>query len=726
MFFIRIASFSEEDRPLRRSLWIKERMARVFFVLLAIKMLLAFAAVLFVCTRMRRRGTERAKQCPAVAVLLTAALLAHCAGESLPCYYDPVTITATGQTGADAQSNEIFVSGFTVDGRDCRIERILEGKWFWTGTDYCWRKSDDGRKPGTLTDSVTLGVPVGRLRTLNFSANEWRGIAEVSCLGQSFTADTSQNVSVELPGSDLRGLMRDAVPRLAVYLFLLAAACVVVTVFSKKENEAWLNKHSWTLVYLAIALGQFIFALSFAGKDSLWYDELYELGLNSSGMSVWERLLKSNAPLPLWTLGSKLWYKLAPYGEKWLLLPFEMSAAGGVFFTGLCGREARNERTGMLAAITAAVSETILVQCSYEARSYAFFYFFSAILLFLMLRRRTHSGHETKRELIRIAIVMFLFTQMHYHALVQCAALFVIDVFLCWKGKLRRQCLLPYLAAAVTTLPVLLYMVLAGKASAISESWQSLPSPDAVLKLLRYLSGNSVLTELLLLTALASFLVLIRQKADDNPYKGQPAECFLLLLPTLRVLLMVLYGLIVNRETTLWSERYFIDLCPSVAVLAGIGADRLCTALPWCRGKVGERTAALVLLLALIVLSWPGLTDTAKKVREPYRQVADWLYKQSNNIYNHSTLILATDEEPVVLGWKVYYLEQQGRRDPIRAIGQEQLTVQELEGVKRIYLVHIHALEGLLPEVRQMLTRSFAIDSTEQDGKVQIWLPKGS
>ena len=112
-------------------------------------------------------------------------------------------------------------------------------------------------------------------------------------------------------------------------------------------------------------------------------------------------------------------------------------------------------------------------------------------------------------------------------------------------------------------------------------------------------------------------------------------------------------------------------------------------------------------MLLLIIPSSLGETvQTAKKVRQPYRQAADWIYTQSNTIFNENTLILTTDLPQVVPGWMEYYVQRQGRRDPLLVISQEEIG-DELLNYDRIYLMALHR-SSPKSDIKTVLNQSYS------------------
>lgn len=665
------------------------------------KVLLFLAAVLVGYVLFRKRLSARELVCLGV-LTVVAAIAANNAAGLLPPLTDQVTLTALGERREEAQKEEVLLDGYTVDDEEFIAGKSLEieeGHWFWYGESYCWRIETDPRQPEGVTRTVVLRIPVGWVRTLNFNGSVWRGKVQITAGGNTWIKDTyaeeSRTISEGIGSSEKAVLILNQARYLMLYtavllgLSVLAAAAVI----KNRKLLDFCRRHRGPVIFAAIAVGQFLIALHFSGVDGFWYDELYEIGWSVEKTSLLDRAFSSSAPLPIFGTIFALWYPIAPYGEQWLLLLSEIGTAVGVFFVGMCGKEYEGDRTGILASLCAAGSGVLLTQCSYENRNYAFYFASSAVLLYLYLRSYRETYQKNPRNIFLMSAVMIFFAGMHWHAVVHCIALFLIDVIAYFRFNMRNRSIIPYLAAAISYIPNIIYVLRTRRVFNLNFEWHRVPSWESVVELISYLAGNSdLLVGMFLLGAsvLLSSFVLYRVNVSRN---SRTLRIYIpALLIAIVVTFFVIYGTI-NPKATLWQPRYFCDLFPCFFVLCGFGAATLSDWI--CKGHSAARHASSAMLLfsCLLILHFQTsyITAAGEKVKENYRGAADYLYEQANYIYNDTTLVLSADPSTVVTGWNEYYLTRQGRRDVINVASRYATSAETLLQYDRIYVLRLHS-----------------------------------
>lgn len=107
---------------------------------------------------------------------------------------------------------------------------------------------------------------------------------------------------------------------------------------------------------------------------------------------------------------------------------------------------------------------------------------------------------------------------------------------------------------------------------------------------------------------------------------------------------------------------------------------------------------------------------------EPYREAADWLYTQSNYIFNEDTLIISTSVPFVVDGWNDYYISRQGRRNSLNVVSQYSLQEENIEPYNRVYLQYNHW--GVNSWLQSYLNDNFKLESDKTDIKVRTYIRK--
>ena len=646
-----------------------------------------------------------------------------------PLSDESLIITALGQAGNNSVYDEIFITGFTADGKNYPINEIKDGKWFWIGDMYCWRNEADTRQPDGVTRSITLSVPAGRERKINFSSGKWRGLAEIEIRGKKEIIDTGTQSSFEIPCSGKRALAKNECLKLIVYcaIFFTFAAVSRYAASNRTKFLQAINTYKWPLIYTGIALPQLFFAIIHSNTVSFWLDEIYEIGWSVQSNSLWERMWVDLVPRPIFSAFFYFWYKFAPYGERWLLLPFELVTALGIVITGLCGKQLRDGKTGMFAAFFAAIASVTLNQLSYEIRSYPFYFCFGAWLLLLKLKQWDHPGYETKGEIIKTSIIMTLFAGMHAYAVITVVMFFFVDLYRYFRYKIRLSNIIPYIIAAVSYIPILI--VTLRNTSDSLNWWQPVPTMTSVIGLVNYLCGNIDLICWFLLFSLAETLHLLFMRAvSDMDHKKLRSEdeyqIYLFAISLAQILGVYIYGSQINTQATLWYNRYFIGIFPIGLNLSAAALSKLCSDINSKENKkpLGS-IAALFILLVLFHANYQNLLPKQASFYERFRETGNWLYTQGNYIYNADTLVIVPAlDEAMVEGWREYYLTRQGRRDPINVVYASQQNLKEiLENYNRVYVTRFHK-SNINKDLQSILKEQFTLNQSRTDVPIEEYI----
>lgn len=661
------------------------------------------------------------------------ALGANAASRALPPLTEPVTLTALGEARAESDGTEVFLDGYTIDGAvslSGKALEITEGRWFWNGESYGWRPETDSRQPGGLTRPVTIQVPVGRERALNFRGSPAGGLVEVSGAGERRTADTysedGASVSVSLGRSGSAALLRNELRALALYAVVLlalsggAALCLRLFLEDPRRGRALLDKHAGTLSYAALALVTLVLMFCYADRTSLWLDEMYQIYFTKGSLTHALRMCLelSERSTPLALLCSTLWYRMAPYGERWLLLPAMALSAASVFLSGLIGEKVRGRCCGAFAAIFTAFSTTIWLNAAYEYRAYPYFVFFSVLTLYCyVLRcRRPDLGRSLLFSCSMLGLVM-----THYFGMIACAEYFLADLWLLRKKRIPVRMGMVYALPGFSSL--LWLFAVRGAAAGASADWYALPDFAQIRELLLFLCGNQTVVYGLFLLGAALFAAGLLRQGGPGARSGGPFQWdgffqgFCLWMIGAAVGLMLVYGRIINTRSTMWSERYFMFLIPFALLLTALGGESL-VSLAAADRRIPVKRATCLFLGGLLSLNCLSLISSATssslaaagtdstRCSEPYREAADWIYSQ-DDIFDPGTVIVVRRGWVVESGWNEYYVTRQGRRDPLNTTTQGRVGDEELRSYQKVYLLHDAA--GTTPRVQAILDDAFTL-----------------
>ena len=683
----------------------------------------------------QRNGSKKAWLVYAALVLVFAAAAYKISGLTPPLT-DAVTLTALGEKRTEAMAEEVYLEGYTVDGKAYTAGKSLQiksGHWFWSGERYCWRIETDTRQPDGITRSITVRLPVGQERALDFAGDVWRGFVQITAGDRTWTVDTyaesGATVQARIGSSQTSALLLNHFLILCVYAVVLLGMSAVALVITRKALHTpktiyeWLNRHSGALIYGGIALASFVLLAFYADRTSLWADELYVAGEGAMGAAALAAAIKNCLSMidispPLFSALAVLWYQIAPYGEAWLLLISIIPVALAVFFVGRTGEIMFNRSCGILAALLTAFSPTAWGYAAFELRAYGFLVFFSALALY-GYARRTNEGAAKWHILYSFALLGM--GMSHYFGMLACALFFAGDVVLSLKKRISLNSMLAYALPGTVCLTwlVLVYrFALRYKTTEQIASWYGVPTVSDVLGLLRWLSNDFDITFWLLIFAISMAVIAVFSAKN----KEERAEVwdrtfytsFLTAAIAGTILELYIYGNFVNRESTMWQGRYFLFLLPFVSLLSS-------SVLGYSARKNGEtqierhRRSAVVLFFGIIVaFNCLAAAPTCGVAYQDFRGAAEWLYTQSNTVFNDDTLIITAST--VDDGWSDYYITRRGRRDALNVVNQWEASALDLLQYRTIYVQYTHG--ALTDSLSEILNNSY--DLTNQNDAVQI------
>lgn len=673
-----------------------------------VKILVLITILLFLLKQLRIRGFKQvAGLLIVIAVFGVGALKCSTMAPSLK---ELVTIEALGEKSTDSGADEILLAGFLVDGEEISISRPSEGKWFWAGSYYMWRNEADSRQPAGTTRKVSFEIPVGWDRKVAVKTSAWSGKAAISCLDMVTEVDAygtdNQVTYVSLPKTNSEKLMAQACIRIAAFAVAFAAASglfYAVCLLWRKDpskSKVWLTQNKANVGCALIAFAAFVFMRSFSNLESFWLDEIAEIGFSMDTTSALKALLVlHNSYYDSWAGDIlSLWYRIAPWGASYLLIPTQIATAAGIYFIGLAGKVLRNERSAIVAAGIATVSTYLILQAGFEYRSYGFVFLGCSLAVWQYCRMRC-AEKLTWKNIILFGIFMWMPAGCHVFGVFFCVPFFFVDLYLYIKGRLNIKAIWSYVITGTLYFPWLYNMFRYGSTS-VTATWQGVPSLDAVRSLLQYLTSQNTILHLLFWIGLC--LAIIRFIAfRDSCTESLICEFSVALIPCFVVGFVFCYGRFVNSTATMWMERYFSCLFPCIVLLITLAIDSILFAVKEKPAYAAGISAAIILSVAVQTLPTIKAEEAnGYPARAKYQAAADWFYTQANVIYNDSTLILYC---PVGTceSWEEYCLTKKGERDPLSVIRQSGVSEIDLQGKRLIYVYYEHT--GIFDSTKQLL-----------------------
>lgn len=714
-----------------------ELFSMILFTALAIKVLLVLV-VMYFGWRFFYQKLSINKMLFLCGVVIAFALIANMISGFLPPLTDQVVLTALGSKNDNAQHSEVYLSGYTIDGKEFMSGKSLdieEGHWFWSGETYAWRPETDSRQPDGMTRTVVLKIPVGWNRTLDFAGNIFRGEVEISTKDGKRTVDTyaenNTTIFAEIGRSETSALILNQIRYLAVYAGLLFAcslglAFAVRTMLRSPGNASeWMKHNAGKLTYLGISVTTFLLMLHYADRGCFWFDELCQISFVKDSLSkaleCCLKLMECSPPLAL--ICSAIWYRIAPYGEQWLLLICILLTAVSIYIMGLIGERLQGRYCGTLAAIMTAFSTTVWSSVAYEYRAYPYLVAFSVLTLYLYIRKNENGN--TPGWKVAFSISMAALAMSHYFGMLACAVYFFGDLFLWRKNQVKWKegflYLFPGMCSIIWLGAVAVYQ---GRSFVSDLQWYGVPSASAVRSLLRFLTGQTDLSYWILLLGVACAVArcMDSHKQGNHQfdwstfYKG-----FFVAAIVSVITILFLYGVYINPQSTLWSARYFLFLIPKTILLSSLGLCDLSACLGEKSGKLVAQKIAALFMGIFLLLDCLVVMSTSKST-EVHRETADWLYQQSNYIFNDSTIIITTNPETVRSGWDEYYITRQGRRDFLNTASQEELSREEVLQYDRIYVSYLH--RGISPWLQTLLNENYTVAEDRSDLQMRTYVRK--
>ena len=665
----------------------------------AAKLLLVVVSTAMILKRFHKQLGKRGAACLG-ALMILLALTANIAAGKVPALTDTVTLTALGEKREGAGAEEILLTGYMVDGENFsagKALQVVDGKWFWSGESYLWRIETDPRQPAGTTRTVAIKVPVGWERSLEFCSDMWRGKVEITANGTKQIVDTFSEeytpLSVPIGRSQTAALILNQACRLAVYAVLFCAGAIAVAAwlgFAQRKPEAaavWLRHNNGKVLYALIAIVAGFLMFRHSGDVSFWWDELLQIECARGSLehAVQNCLKMIDVTPPLYTICAYMWYHIAPFGEQWLLLLSVIPTAAAAYVIGLAGEKLGGKYCGALSASLLAFSATAWNNAAFEFRSYSFVLFFSALSLYGRVQR----DHSQKKRswMAAYSISLLGLAMSHYFGMLLCGLYFLTDLYLYGTGRITKRAAVSYILPGSASL-VWLYLVyqttLRYRTVEMIASWYHCPTPQETIWLLRFLAGNYSLPFYLFLFGVSCVFVEIWQKRSCRKDWRKTYQRILLWIIFTTVALIYIYGNYINQKSTMWEFRYFIILIPLVVLVASLGL----TALFPREGADGRlRLGAVTLLIGMILAGHCLAIGASTGMQAPFREAADWLYMQSNDIFNSDTVIMHTC---ALDSWQEYYICRQGRRDALNAVGQDVLSEEELIPYNKVYVQYSH------------------------------------
>ena len=182
----------------------------------------------------------------------------------------------------------------------------------------------------------------------------------------------------------------------------------------------------------------FLQMLCYADNNTFWNDEIWQINFCMTHENPLKTLLISHNTYYTDLVGNtilSLWYQIAPYGEKWLLLPQELAVAVGVYIVGIATNCLQGLRTAIFATIIGASFSSLVFQCAYEFRTYGFLFLWCSITFYFYIKLRKEKDCSWKKIML-LGVMLWLPASSHIFGVFFSAGLVLTDLILALQKKL--------------------------------------------------------------------------------------------------------------------------------------------------------------------------------------------------------------------------------------------------------------------------------------------------
>ncbi len=608
-----------------------------------------------------------------IGLLVMSALFSNAIVQLIPLPTDEVVITATGEKNPRASLNEVSIKGYLVGGKEYGLSSPSEGKWFWQGDVYRWRDKNDSRQPEGTTQSITLDIPYGKDRAVQFYASIWNGIAEVTYNGDSqrydlFPDGNEKTVEAAVPDTDNFSLYSVKLLRLfafaVIVVALMAYPCYALDKFQFSTIKNFILRNWDKLYYIVLAMTYILLMQRNSIDGSFWGDELWQLGWQYAeepvnSFKVLDVLLKS-------------WFYIMPYGQENLLLLPQLFVAGTICITGIIGSEYKNKVLGVLLSSSIAFSLTIMDQCAMEIRPYAMLLFSSAIVVYAFIKKQRNLGNENISVLIFYGIALVMCMGTHYFGMLVSVMFIFFDFALIILKKASPKALIEFVVP-IAYLPIWVLENIGFISSRINNyHYGAKATIQRLFDAFQWVFGyNNILIACFIFGTIIIFADSIKKYRDGLfNYKSDYASLVLAVIPLSVFWVAYVYSAFINPNNSLLFDRYFVSIMVPINFVMCLGINCIIEFVSDnCKEKTIRQISTAFIVSMLCIFNWSQIspwshwTGYGRTNNSNYRAAAEYVMSQ-NDAYEKSTVFFVDNNSYINRGI-AYYITHNGIRDDI-------------------------------------------------------------
>lgn len=629
--------------------------------------------------------------------IVLAAIISNGILNLVPLPTNEVVITATGEKNENAKNNEVNIINYIVSGEEYAIKNPTEGKWFWKGDVYMWRNENDSRQPAGTTRSITLNIPYGQERAIQFGLSEWNGIVEVTYNGESnrydlFKSGDEKTFLAPVPDTDSFALYSAKLLRLllfaAIICLLVAYPVFCVIKYDYEVIKKFWQKHWDKLYYLGLAVLYVLLLQKNSVGGSLWGDEIWELGWKYTNKPYFQTIVYFNL--------TKFWLWLMPYGHQYLLLLPQLFVAGTIFLAGCIGNRLYGKWFGLIFSSLVAFSLSIVYQCSMEYRVYAFMLFSTALVFYTFIRKQEHLGKETFSDIILHGVAITILMDMHTFGVAAACLMMFGDFILILLKKTSKKSWFEFVLPGLYGFVWLFAYVFKSALSEMNNyaSWMNPPGAERVISTLTWLMGSSSTMFYLLVFAVIVVLIdiifsLVKKQFE---FKLDYINLMALFVPTGVIGVVFIYSTIINPGHPLFFDRYFISVLFFMLYITALGIYKIVNLFEEIlKNKLWRYYLVFSFIVIMCISCWPKVgpweiypAADHTMIRD-YKSAVEYIMEQ-NDIYCADTFFAFDHNDDATIGLQ-YYITHKGTRD---MINYDNSLPKDLERYNTVYYSYVN------------------------------------
>ncbi len=414
--------------------------------------------------------------------------------------------------------------------------------------------------------------------------------------------------------------------------------------FLKKENLC-------IYISVVICIGAAVFMFIFADAQSFNVDELFNIGIvgktRSFGQMLYDYLtVEVNNP-PLYAIFLYIWYRLAPYGEQWLLLPNIVFFAIAVLALSKLAFACTGKKISVFITVSfSAMNVFIINNVVWELRNYAMMFMFSSLVMLYYYKVKKN---DSIKNILVLGVFMLLLVYSHYFGALFAVLLAVCDLLLFIMKKCRFRCIASYLICGIGLAPFFIAMLCMKSNDLAGSFWPEVPGLISVIILLVTVMGNkfgALIFCAAIITAVIDLTGKIKKKDISEENITAAAALFAVCA---MIVLIFIYSRYINPKASVWVMRYFVSVIPCMIFITAYGISKI---------NIPEWIIMVLIPLVLIGGSCSNLykltygDSTITQDGSDERGGAEYLEKNASD----KDLIISTDGGFTLAGWKEYYI----------------------------------------------------------------------